>query len=92
MERIGENDVLDARDALGRILAAGLLSTSPKLEAFLRYVVVEELESRGDGISAYSIAVHALDRPASFDPQSDPVVRVFAGRLRTVLADYYDGP
>ncbi|WP_370321189.1 tetratricopeptide repeat protein [Oricola sp.] len=92
MERIGENDVLDARDALGRILAAGLLSTSPKLEAFLRYVVVEELEGRGDGISAYSIAVHALDRPASFDPQSDPVVRVFAGRLRTVLADYYDGP
>ena len=92
MERIGENDVLDAREALGRIHAAGLLSTSPKLEAFLRYVVVEELEGRGDGISAYSIAVNALNRPASFDPQSDPVVRVFAGRLRTVLTDYYDGP
>ena len=92
MERIGDNDVLDAREALGRIHAVGLLSTSPKLEAFLRYVVVEELEGRGDGISAYSIAVNALDRPASFDPQSDPVVRVFAGRLRTLLADYYDGP
>ncbi len=92
MERIDDNDVPDARDALGRIHAAGFLNTSPKLEAFLRHVVVEEMEGRGDGISAYSIAVNALNRPASFDPQSDPVVRVFAGRLRTVLADYYDGP
>jgi len=92
MERIDDNDVLDAREALGRIQTAGLLSSSPKLEAFLHYVVVEEMEGRGEGISAYSIAVNALDRPDSFDPQSDPVVRVFAGRLRTVLTDYYDGP
>lgn len=92
MGRIGDNDVLDAREALGRIHAAGILSASPKLEAFLRYVVIEELEGRGEGINAYSIAVNALDRPESFDPQSDPVVRVFAGRLRSVLADYYDGP
>jgi len=92
MGRIGDNDVLDAREALGRIHAAGVLTASPKLEAFLRYVVVEEVEGRGDGINAYSIAVNALDRPASFDPQSDPVVRVFAGRLRSALAEYYNGP
>lgn len=82
----------EARDALDRILASRFLNTSPKLEAFLRYVTNEELDGGGEGINAYAIAVHALGRPASFDPQTDPVVRVFAGRLRSALKDYYEGP
>lgn len=85
-------DALKADDVLGRILESGFLSASRKLEAFLRFVVREELEGRGHDLNAYAIAVNALDRPASFDPGSDPVVRVFAGRLRNALADYYEGP
>jgi hypothetical protein len=81
-----------SRDALRRVLDSGFLDTSPKLEEFLRFVVTEETEGRGEEINAQAIAVRALGRPQSFDPRSDPVVRVFAGRLRAALASYYDGP
>jgi len=81
-----------SRAALKCVLDSGYLSTSPKLEEFLRFVVTEEAEGRGDQINAHAIAVKALDRPPSFDPRTDPVVRVFAGRLRAALASYYDGP
>ncbi|MBN9022837.1 MAG: hypothetical protein J0H08_12255 [Rhizobiales bacterium] len=32
-----------------------------------------------------------FDRPQDFDPQSDPIVRVQARRLRTLLEQYYEG-
>ncbi len=41
-------------------------------------------------IKAYSIAVDVFGRPQSFDPQSDPIVRVQARRLRTLLEQFYD--
>lgn len=81
-----------ALDALNRIRSSGFLGAAPKLEAFLRYVVTQELDEGGGEINAYAIAVNALDRPRSFDPRNDPVVRVFAGRLRSALTDYYQGP
>lgn len=48
---------------------------------------------RGDeaSIKAYSIAVDVFGRPQSFDPQSDPIVRVQARRLRALLEEYYAG-
>src|SRR4029077_9877169 len=42
-----------------------------------------------DEIKEYSIAVHALGRPESFDPQLDTIVRVTAHALRKRLEDYY---
>lgn len=48
---------------------------------------------RGDeaAIKAYSIAVDVFGRPQSFDPQTDPIVRVQARRLRATLEEYYAG-
>ena len=42
-------------------------------------------------IKGYTIAVEALGRGESFDPQADPIVRVEAGRLRRTLEHYYAG-
>jgi len=42
-------------------------------------------------IKAYSIAVDVFGRPPTFDPQSDPIVRVQARRLRALLEEYYTG-
>ena len=39
----------------------------------------------------YALAVAVYDKPPSFDPQSDPIVRVEAGRLRSRLGEYYSG-
>jgi TolB-like protein len=41
------------------------------------------------GIKAYAVAVDVFGRPATFDPQVDPIVRVQARRLRTALDAYY---
>ena len=63
---------------------------SPQLVAFLRYVVEATLRGAADRIKGYTIAVEALGRADNFDPQSDPIVRVEAMRLRRALARYYD--
>ena len=51
--------------------------------------MTETLSGRADRIKAYSIAVEVFGRGASFDPQSDPVVRIEAGRVRRALERYY---
>jgi hypothetical protein len=81
----------DIRAALNRIATNRPFDTSPKLTSFLRYVVESTLAGGGDRLKGYTIAVEALGRPESFDPQIDPIVRVEALRLRRALARYYDG-
>ncbi|MFG1478362.1 hypothetical protein V5F53_06795 [Xanthobacter sp. V4C-4] len=78
------------RAALERVLASADLCTSPRLGAFLRYVVDATLGGRAGEIKGYTIAVEALGRPATFDPQADPIVRVEATRLRRALQNYYN--
>ena len=79
----------DIRAALDRVIASSHLSKSPQLGSFLRFVVQEELAGNGSRIKAYTIAADALGRDANFDPQTDPIVRVEAGRLRRALDQYY---
>jgi tetratricopeptide (TPR) repeat protein len=49
------------------------------------------LSGQSERIKGYTIAVEALGREDNFDPQTDPIVRVEAGRLRRALDRYYDG-
>jgi hypothetical protein len=57
--------------------------------SFLRFVVEEKLADRGDRLKAFSIACEVYGRDENFDPRSDTIVRVDAGRLRHRLASYY---
>jgi hypothetical protein len=77
--------------ALGRIAGSSRFRASLRLTAFLRYVVERTLAGRGAEIKGYTIAVEALGRDQSFEPEADPIVRVEAGRLRQALALYYGG-
>lgn len=86
-----DSEVNQSNDALKNVLESDGFQAAPQLQRFLKYVVDEELAGRGDQLKAYNIAVDALGRPESFDAQSDPVVRVQAGRLRKLLAAYYAG-
>lgn len=79
----------DVRAALARVLAAEEFVSSPRLADFLRFIVEATLSGRAEEIKGYTIAVEALGRPSSFDPQSDPIVRVEATRLRRALERYY---
>lgn len=77
--------------ALEQLLSWPGLSRSPQLARFLNYIVQAKLRGDEASIKAYSIAVDVLGRPQSFDPQSDPIVRVQARRLRAALKEYYAG-
>jgi len=79
------------RAALARLLASEEFQSSPRLCDFLRFVVEATLAGRAEEIKGYTIALEALGRPPSFDPQSDPIVRVEATRLRRALERYYSG-
>jgi TolB-like protein/Tfp pilus assembly protein PilF len=59
------------------------------MQSFLRYVVGEALEGRGEEIKGYTLALEVFGRGNSFDPANDSVVRVEAARLRRTLAAYY---
>lgn len=79
----------EVRSALERLFESGPFVSSPRLRAFLRFVIDETLAGQSACIKAYTIAVGALDRAESFDPARDAIVRVEARRLRAALARYY---
>ena len=78
------------RAQLDRILASAPFADAERARGFLRFVVERALEGRNGEIKEFVIAVEALGRNTSFDPKSDPIVRVEAGRLRDRLSSYYE--
>jgi TolB-like protein len=52
-------------------------------------VVDEALAQRSERLAAYTIGLEVCGRSEDFDPQTDPIVRVEAGRLRKRLERYY---
>jgi hypothetical protein len=82
----------EIRSALERVVTSPNFRASPQLASFLRFVVEETLAGRADRLKGYSVAIGALGRNHTFDPRTNPIVRVEAGRLRQALERYYAGP
>ncbi|OAV50589.1 adenylate cyclase [Rhizobium sp. WYCCWR10014] len=78
----------DISEQLERVISSPEFPGVGRAAAFLRYVVSETLEGRGNRIKAYSIAIEVFGRDPGFT-QDDPVVRIEAGRLRRSLERYY---
>ena len=85
-----ETDKVTIEAELNRLLGEKRFAGAPQLSRFLRYVVTETLEGRGERIKAYTVGVDALGKPYTFDAQNDPSVRVLALRLRKTLVAMYD--
>src|SRR4051794_2784095 len=79
------------QDALQHVLASRDFGNSDRKRRFLKFVVQETLAGHAGRIKAYAIAFDVFDRDPSFNPVSDPVVRIEAGRLRRCLEHYYLG-
>ena len=71
------------------VLSSGVFGRTNNHVRLLAFVCEKYFEGAVDEIKEYSIAVHALGRPESFDPQLDTIVRVTAHALRKRLEDYY---
>jgi hypothetical protein len=79
----------EIREELGRIVSSARFRGSLRLTGFITFVVEATLAGDAGTIKSYTIALGALGRGSDFDPQTDPIVRVEAGRLRQALARYY---
>jgi serine/threonine-protein kinase len=74
---------------LNRILASKTFAQVDRLKRFLGFIVAEALDGRGGELKEYVIGVQVFSKESSFDPRTDPIVRVQARRLRTRLVRYY---
>lgn len=76
-------------DQLDRVLRSTTFQQSDRLKRFLEFVVHEALGGRAGNLKEYVIGVHVFKKHVSFDPRTDPIVRVQARRLRAKLEQYY---
>lgn len=79
------------RTHLEYLLASPDFEASERRRRLLQYLVGETLAGRGNKLKGYAIAIDVFERDKTFDPQSDPVVRLEARRLRRDLDSYYMG-
>ncbi len=77
------------RAQLERVLNSPDFDTSVRSREFLRFLVQETLAGRESSISQYAIGTVVFGRGADFDPATDPIVRMQAGRVRRSLERYY---
>ena len=74
---------------LDRILSSTTFQQVDRLKRFLRFIVTEHVEGRGDELKEYVVGVQVFGKESTFDPRTDPIVRVQARRLRARLERYY---
>jgi tetratricopeptide (TPR) repeat protein len=74
---------------LERLAVSTSFRKAERCMRLLRYITTIALEGREAELKEYSLGVSGLGRPESFDPRTDPVVRLEARRLRLKLAEYY---
>jgi serine/threonine-protein kinase len=76
--------------ALDKVVASEAFGKVERPARFLRYLVERALGGEGQLLKESVLGTEVFDRPASWDPRLDPVVRQEAARLRKRLARYYE--
>ncbi|TIS88000.1 hypothetical protein [Mesorhizobium sp.] len=77
------------RETLERLLASETFGRSERARKLLRYLVEREQAGEADRLKGFSIAMDVFGKDGDFDPATDAVVRVQAGRLRELLQHYF---
>ena len=78
------------RSQLEKILISSTFIHSERLRRFLRFCVEQATQGKPENLREYVIALEVFDRPDSYSPAADPIVRVEARRLRSKLQHYYE--
>jgi hypothetical protein len=82
-------DLEAQRAELEAVLRSEHFTRAPTLANFLSYLCEKLFAGQSYQIKEYSVGVEVFHRRASFDQDSDSIVRVEANRLRKRLAAYY---
>ena len=76
--------------SLERVLQSAVFRRSDRHRRFMRHVVQAALDGRSETLKEVLIGVELFDRQLDdYDPRTDPIVRVEAGRIRAKLTRYY---
>lgn len=75
---------------LHRVVKSRIFARSKELCRFLQFAVEQKLRNRSVRLKEYLIGVTVFDRGETFNPGTDPIVRVQARRLRSKLSLYYE--
>src|SRR5436190_10071564 len=76
-------------EQLERVLRSVTFQQADRLKRFLTFIVQETSSGRASELKEYVIGVQVFRKEDSFDPRTDPIVRVQARRLRAKLVQYY---
>lgn len=79
------------RDHVETVIASATLASSPRRAQLLRYLCTRAMTGDGDEVNEYAIGIDVFQKPSSFDPRIDSIVRTEMGRLRQKLKEYYAG-
>jgi hypothetical protein len=85
----GDEKRAEVRRQLDRLLENPHFSHSKRFPSFLRFIVQEHLEGRGDQLKERTLGIEVFGRNAGYDTTSDPIVRVTAAEIRKRIAQYY---
>ena len=89
MSNLTDSQKVRLEAALQAILDSRQFARACRLQKLLKYLVEASLNDKVDQLKGYTLGVEVFERPETFDPQTDTVVRVTAVRLRNKLAEYY---
>src|SRR5215813_1892491 len=79
----------EMRQALNRVLNSKHFVHAPMKQKFLRLTCDFHLNGRGAELNEYLIGREVFDRDDSYNPATDPIVRVGAHGVREKLTLYY---
>jgi hypothetical protein len=85
----GRVEPADVQTHLDRILVSAAFRQSPRCCRFLSFVVENGLKEDHERLRERSIGIELFNRPAHYDANNDPIVRVTASDARRRLAQYY---
>lgn len=77
---------------LEHLLASSLFNSSKRYGQFLRFVVARALDGQGSHLKERVLGMEIFERPADYDTNTDPIVRVTAAEIRKRIDQYYQDP
>jgi hypothetical protein len=79
----------EVRAALERLLGSKYFINAHKKQKFVRLICDYYLEGRAHELNEHILGYDVFGRDNSYNPSSDPIVRVFAHEIRKKLEAYY---
>src|ERR1700693_5321077 len=74
------------------LLASPLFHSSKRYPSFLRFAVARVLAGQTDQLKERILGIEIFERPADYDTNTDPIVRVTAAEIRKRIEQYYQDP